>query len=196
MSTRLNSAALIDLSRPWSTHMSRRDPFRPRDHSLSPVELIEFTRFVADEVRSGKYPFIDFNAETRWHQRIYRDHAIDTWLISWLPTQGTQLHDHGGSAGAFTVVSGELAEAVYVETGTGTGELREHCRPAGSSIGFDAAYVHDVRNLGVAPAVSVHSYSRPLTSMTYYDFENGALTRLAVLATEDPEPAFDVRAAS
>ncbi len=176
--------------------MSRRDQIRPRDRSLSPLELIEFTRFVAAEVTSGKYPFIDFNSETRWHQRIYRDHAIDTWLISWLPTQGTQLHDHGGSAGAFTVVSGELAEAVYVETGDGTGQLREHRRPAGASIGFDTQYVHDVRNLSDAPAVSVHSYSRPLTSMTYYDFQDGVLARLAVLATDDPEPAFDVRAAS
>jgi Cysteine dioxygenase type I len=176
--------------------MSRRDQFRPHDRSLNPLELIEFTRFVADEVSSGKYPFIDFNAEARWHQRIYRDRSIDTWLISWLPSQGTQLHDHGGSAGAFTVVSGELAEAVYVGTGSGTGELREHRRVAGTSIGFDPAYVHDVRNLSDEPAISVHSYSRPLMSMTYYDLENGSLAQVATLVTDDPEPAFDVRAAS
>jgi len=33
--------------------------------------------------------------------------------------------------------------------------------------------VHDVRNLSVAPAVSVHAYSKPLTSMTCYDLADG-----------------------
>ena len=28
------------------------------------------------------------------------------WLLSWLPGQGTDLHDHGGSAGAFAVARG------------------------------------------------------------------------------------------
>jgi hypothetical protein len=179
--------------------MSRRDQFRPRvppARTLSPIELIEFTRNVAAEVASGQYPFIDFDPDARWHQRIYRDRSVDTWLISWLPSQGTQLHDHGGSAGAFTVVSGELAEAVYNRRADGTGHLREHVRLPGSSVGFDPRYMHDVRNLSAAPAVSVHSYSRPLTSMTYYDLEAGSLSPVATLATDDPEPAFDVRAAS
>jgi hypothetical protein len=180
--------------------MSRRDHIRPRSHPLNAIELLEFSRGVANDVSSGKYPFIDFNAESRWYQRIYRDAAVDVWLISWLPSQGTQLHDHGGSAGSFTVVSGELAEAVYDRTDNdadgGRGQLREHVRPAGCSVGFDARYVHDVRNLSLAPAVSVHTYSMPLTSMTYYDLVGGSLEQIAVLATDDPEPAFDVRAAS
>jgi hypothetical protein len=176
--------------------MPRRDQVRPIQRVLNAVELIEFTRTVADDVSSGRYPFIDFDAETRWHQRIYRDRAVDVWLITWLPSQGTQLHDHGGSAGSFTVVSGELAEAVYVPTGSDTGELQEQTRPAGCSVGFDARYVHDVRNLSAGPAVSVHAYSAPLTSMTYYDLMDGSLERVTTLATDDPEPAFDVRAAS
>jgi len=176
--------------------MSHRDHIRSRPRSLTAIELIEFTRHVADEVKNGKYPFIDFDPNARWHQRIYRDASLDVWLITWLPTQGTQLHDHGGSAGSFTVVSGELAEAVYVRTGKTTGDLQEQTRPAGCSVGFDARYVHDVRNLSLAPAVSVHAYSRPLTSMTYYDLTGGSLDQVATLVTDDPEPAFDVRAAS
>ena len=39
--------------------------------------------------------------------------AVDSrWLLSWLPGQGTGLHDHGGSAGAFAVVRGTLHERV------------------------------------------------------------------------------------
>jgi hypothetical protein len=155
---------------------------------LDPVQLVEFTRFLADEVRSGRYPFVEFDARTRWHQRIYRDPRVDVWLISWLPEQGTQLHDHGGSAGSFTVISGVLAEAVYIRSGRDAGLLREREHNAGRSIGFDRRYVHDVRNLSDAPAISVHAYSAPLTSMTFYDLRAGELEKLATLVTGDPEP--------
>ena len=157
---------------------------------LNPIQLIDYTRFVADEVKNGMYPFIDFDPDVRWHQRIYRDKRVDLWLISWLPSQGTQLHDHGGSCGSFTVLSGELAEAVYAPGRPHVDQLRERVHPAGRSIGFDARYVHDVRNLSDAPAVSVHAYSRPLTSMTYWDLEDGELVKLATLNTDDPEPEF------
>jgi quercetin dioxygenase-like cupin family protein len=156
---------------------------------FQPLELIEFTRFYADEVRNGAYPYVDFDPDERWHQRIYRDRRVDVWLISWLPTQGTQLHDHGGSSGSFTVLSGALTEAVV----TGGHHLVDHERGAGESVGFGAHYVHDVRNLSDAAAVSVHAYSPPLTTMTYYDLENGPsrLVPIASLATDDPEPAFE-----
>jgi hypothetical protein len=154
-------------------------------------QLIEFTRFYADEVRSGQFPYVAYDADERWHQRIYRDRRMDVWLISWLPSQGTQLHDHGGSAGAFTVLSGELAEAVV-----GGGRLHDHARRAGQSIGFGTHYVHDVRNLSDSPAVSVHAYSPPLTTMTYYDLADGRLEPITSLATDDPEPAVEMRQAS
>ena len=157
---------------------------------LDPIQLVDYTRFVADEVKNGMYPFIDFDPDTRWHQRIYRDRRVDVWLISWLPTQATQLHDHGGSSGSFTVLSGELAETVYVASGPRAGTLRERTHPAGRSIGFDARYVHDVRNVSDLPAVSVHAYSRPLTSMTYWDLDDGELVRLATVVTDDPELEF------
>jgi quercetin dioxygenase-like cupin family protein len=161
------------------------------DLFLSARQLADLTRFYADEVTSGAYPFIDFDAEQRWHQRIYRDRRMDVWLISWLPSQGTQLHDHGGSSGSFTVLSGSLTEAV-----AGQGELHEHHRDAGDSVGFGPHYVHDVRNLATSPAVSVHAYSPPLTSMTFYDLAGDRLETLASLTTDDPEPAFDARQAS
>jgi predicted metal-dependent enzyme (double-stranded beta helix superfamily) len=161
------------------------------DDHLNPIQLVDFTRFVADEVRAGKYPFVEFDARSRWHQRIYRDPRVDVWLISWMPTQGTQLHDHGGSSGSFTVISGQLTEAVYVPSGPRAGSLRERVHPAGRSVGFDSRYVHDVRNTSGRPAVSVHAYSRPLTSMTYWDVEDGELVRLARVETDDPETEFD-----
>jgi quercetin dioxygenase-like cupin family protein len=164
---------------------------RAEELFFSPLQLIEFTRFYADEVASGQYPYIDYDPDERWHQRIYRDRRVDVWLISWLPTQGTQLHDHGGSSGSFTVLSGALTEAVV-----GGGRLHDNARAGGDSVGFGAHYVHDVRNLSDAPAVSVHAYSPPLTTMTYYDLNDGRLETIASLATNDPEPAFEVQQAS
>jgi len=154
---------------------------------LNPIQLLDYTRWVAADVVRGSYPFIQFDPNTRWHQRIYRDLRVDVWLISWLPSQGTQLHDHGGSAGSFTVISGELTEAVHVGSGPRAGQLRERVHRAGQGIGFGAGYVHDVRNTSALPAVSVHAYSRPLTSMTFWDLDDGALVELATLATDDPE---------
>ena len=165
---------------------------RPDQLYFDPIQLIEFTRFFADEVERGDYPYVDFDPEQRWHQRVYRDRRVDVWLISWLPTQGTQLHDHGGSAGSFTVLSGTLTEAVV----TGGSSILDHERGAGESVGFGAHYVHDVRNTSDAPAISVHAYSPPLTTMTYYDLAEGKLETIASLATDDPEPEFAVQQAS
>jgi hypothetical protein len=159
-----------------------------RPPALSPVELVDLTRLFADEVAREHYPFVAYDAQRRWHQRIYRDPRIDIWLLSWLPTQGTELHDHGGSAGAFTVISGVLSEVVY-RPGESSGQLIETARPAGDAVGFGPRYVHDVRNLGTAPAVSVHAYSRPLAVMNYYEFTGDRLRQLRSVATADPEPA-------
>jgi hypothetical protein len=68
--------------------------------------------------------------------------------------------------------------------------------PAEHSVGFGPRYVHDVRNLGSLPAVSVHAYSSPLTSMTYYELADGELVPVLDVATDDPEPLLDISAAS
>jgi hypothetical protein len=167
----------------------RTAAYRHAFDPLNPIELIDYTRLVAEEVAAGRYPFIEYDEEERWHQRVYRDRRVDLWLISWLPSQGTQLHDHGGSSGAFTVISGELSEAIYRPGHSEAAALAEHRRSAGAGIGFGDKYVHDVRNLGSEPAVSVHAYSPPLTTMNFYDVDStGSLQRLATLDTEGPEP--------
>lgn len=172
-------------------------------YMLDPLALIDFTRLYAADVAAGKFPHIEYDERERWHQRIYRDRRMDVWLISWMPSQGTSLHDHGGSSGAFAVVEGELTETVDA-TAVGArhperAPLRELVRTAGDAVGFGRSYIHDVRNAGTGPAVSVHAYSPPLTSMTYYDLDSGALRPIVTVQTDDPEheltPA-DLQAAS
>ncbi len=96
------------------------------------------------------------------------------WLLTWLPGQGTPLHDHGGSAGAFAVVRGALTE----ETVGGTaGAVREV--PAELSAGrvrpFGPHHVHRVTNRGTVAAVSVHAYTPALRQMSTYTLESVVL---------------------
>jgi hypothetical protein len=160
---------------------------------LSLADLAALTTGVAEDVRAGLYE-VRSDADDRWHVRLRCDDQVDVWLISWTTEQGTQLHDHGGSSGAFTVVSGELAEAMWTP---GAEILTEVSRGAGDSVVFAQHYVHDVRNVQQQTAVSVHAYSPPLSSMSYYDVDGHQLTRLASVWTDDPEaPAPELRAAS
>ena len=82
------------------------------------------------------------------------------------------LHDHGGSAGAFWVQSGELEEW---STSVGGGRLGRRLLRHGTGRDFGATYVHSVTNPGVAPALSIHAYSPPLTSMTFYSMLSSGL---------------------
>ena len=91
---------------------------------------------------------------------------------SWATEQAAELHDHAGSLGALTVVSGSLVEQRWVGHGLRTRRLR-----AGRSLGFPLGHVHDVGNVDAAPAVSVHAYSPPLTAMSYYAVEPGERLR-------------------
>ena len=87
----------------------------------------------------------------------------DAWLIHWPTGTGLDAHDHGGSIGAFAVVSGVLDEDVHVDGVDHTRRLR-----AGESVTFAGDHVHAVINRGETGATSVHVYSPPLRSMSFY----------------------------
>jgi predicted metal-dependent enzyme (double-stranded beta helix superfamily) len=113
---------------------------------------------------------VRLSAEGRWYERIHRDDSHEIWLISWLPGQATGFHDHGGSAGAFAVALGSLEEHdIAGDRTVVTGQVR----------GFGPGYVHDVRNVASAPAVSVHVYSPPLAVMNRYERTGTGFVRLA-----------------
>jgi predicted metal-dependent enzyme (double-stranded beta helix superfamily) len=123
---------------------------------------------------------VRLDPEGRWYERIHLSDIHEVWLISWLPGQSTGFHDHGGSAGAFGTVWGELDECVVRPA---DGQQATVGRvTAGVVRSFGPRYVHDVRNTSTfSVAVSVHAYSPPLSAMTRYDFTPGGLV---VAATE------------
>jgi hypothetical protein len=131
-----------------------------------------------------------FDPNKRWYHRIADAQPAEVWLLSWLPGQATDLHDHGGSAGAFVIVSGTLTEYTLTEhtltehtprpDPAGGARLRSTSLPAGAGRRFDAHHIHLLANDGDRPAVSVHVYGPRLTSMTRYRLDGGQLRVTAV----------------
>ncbi|MEV3902332.1 MULTISPECIES: cysteine dioxygenase [unclassified Mycobacterium] len=153
-------------------------------------DLLHATDAGADEVLSGRYdhllPARGVPRDDRWFTRMYGDDELDIWLISWVPDRSTELHDHGGSLGALTVVSGSLSETRW------DGEaLRRRRLSAGDQAGFPLGWVHDVvwaPDPVPTPTLSVHAYSPPLTAMSYYEVtERQTLRRNRTELTEHPE---------
>jgi predicted metal-dependent enzyme (double-stranded beta helix superfamily) len=106
-----------------------------------------------------------YDPDERFSALVAKTGDVEVWLLSWLPGQHTDLHDHAGSAGAFTIVSGVLTERVIKDTVS-----VEHLVGVGRTRVFGPRYVHQVRNVGADPAVSIHVY-RPERCMTHYGFD-------------------------
>ncbi|MFC7218423.1 cysteine dioxygenase [Streptomyces polyrhachis] len=116
---------------------------------------------------------VRFDAEQRWFTRLEQSEAYEIWLLSWLPGQGTEVHDHGGSRGAFAVAAGQLSERTYAAGRPAIPRPAPWHLPTGAIRGFGPRHVHEVANRGSRPAVSVHAYSPALTSMSYYTEQSG-----------------------
>lgn len=121
-----------------------------------------------------------FDPTGRWYHRLASTPDTEVWLLTWLPGQHTDLHDHGGSTGAFVVVSGTLTERVPGTAPDGRTRLVDSALPAGAGRGFGPRHVHQVINLGDRPAVSVHTYGPALSTMTRYRLAGGRLDVVAV----------------
>ena len=154
-----------------------------------PDLLLETDRAAADVLdglHDHRLPRDGLPADGRWFTRLHGDDDLDVWLISWVPGHSTELHDHGGSLGALTVISGALDELRWDGSG-----LRRRRLEAGDQAAFPLGWVHDVvwaRSEVPSPTLSVHAYSPPLTAMSYYDVtESQKLRRVYTELTDKPE---------
>lgn len=94
--------------------------------------------------------------------RLIGTDLYDVWLLRWPPGTRVTPHDHGVSAGAFSVVDGGLREVRWHD-----GRPETRTVTPGEVVTIERGVVHDV--IGVAgSSLSVHVYSPPLTSMSYY----------------------------
>ena len=106
--------------------------------------------------------------------RLLATDQYEVWVIGWTTGQSVELHDHGDAAGAVVVTEGTLTEIVS------PGPITDATRislPAGAVRALPAGLVHDVLNLDTQPATSIHVYSPPLRSMTFYDPIDGHAVR-------------------
>jgi hypothetical protein len=137
-------------------------------------------------------PLVEYREESRWTSLIdpavaaeVLDPALhaelagaQVWLLSWLPGQGTDLHDHGTSAGAFAVARGTLTERVVAARSREVVHQSTTDLAAGRVRSFGGHHVHQVTNSLAEPAVSVHVYAPALRWMNTYRVERGALVRI------------------
>jgi rhodanese-related sulfurtransferase len=128
----------------------------------------ELAAIVSQFAASGAWlSRVRLRADRRWYERRHHGADHDIWVISWLPGQSTGFHDHGASSGAFVVVTGTLEED---RPGEGA-----HAVHPGNARAFGPDYAHDVRNVSLAPAISIHAYSPPLDEMNHYEFDGDQL---------------------
>lgn len=156
-------------------------------------DLLHTTDSFANAVLCGRFdhlfPAGGLPADHRWFRRLHTDDDLDVWLISWAAGHTTELHDHGGSLGALTVLSGALREHRWDGY-----RLRTRRLGAGDQAGFPLGWVHDVVSAAVAHSpeatLSVHAYSPPLTAMSYYEVTGSRrLRRTHTELTDQPERA-------
>jgi len=117
--------------------------------------------------------------------RLIATERYEVWVIGWTTGQNVRVHDHGDSTGAFIVTEGELTEVLPGGAG-GAGGAVERVLGTGRLRHLALGTVHDVVNRSVHPATSIHVYSPPLTSMTYYDADSFEAVETETVAPERP----------
>ncbi len=105
--------------------------------------------------------------ERRRYCRLVATDLYDAWLIAWSPCSGVELHDHGGSQGAVAVAAGRLVEH-YTDV-RWRHAIRSRPVDPSMTLTVPGIRVHEVANPGPTDALSVHVYSPPLTTMTFFD---------------------------
>jgi hypothetical protein len=164
--------------------MTLSSTLRPPRSALRTSQLATLVRETAADQNSWR-SLVQFGSAERWWTRLSTDDTVDVWLLTWLTGTGTDLHDHGGSCAAFTVVEGMLNEVRAYRRGDAM--TISTVRPGGiREVAWDV--IHDVSNPSALPAISIHAYSPPLQSMTFYDVRPSGLRVRRTSPTNEPEP--------
>jgi predicted metal-dependent enzyme (double-stranded beta helix superfamily) len=149
--------------------------------TLSPAALIDLVRSTAAHPERWQQ-HVRFTNDDRYFYLLRSDEMVDMWLLTWLPGQATTLHDHGGSAAAIAVAQGELHE----EHADRNGRLEHHSLTGAAPHWLADDAVHDIYNSSGPPAISIHAYSPPLCSMTFYQRRGGSLVAVKTVPTREP----------
>jgi predicted metal-dependent enzyme (double-stranded beta helix superfamily) len=130
---------------------------------VGPLALLDTVQAYVSEM-AGLLPMAHPDLTVRSYELLELTDELEIWAIHWPRGQRLELHDHGGSVGALWVVEGNLEEHYIQSPGT----VGRRTLAAGGGAAFGPTYIHDVVNAEPAPATSVHAYSPPMASMTFY----------------------------
>ncbi|MEW2418791.1 cysteine dioxygenase family protein [Streptomyces sp. NPDC046866] len=130
-----------------------------REHPVTVAEFAGLARSIAEDRASWQH-LVRYDATTRWYHRLRTGPGYEVWLLSWVPGQGSGLHDHGASSGVLTVLEGELTEH---------GPRGPLALGAGAQRVFAPGYAHEVVNDTLDGAVSLHVYFPGLTEMPMHN---------------------------
>jgi predicted metal-dependent enzyme (double-stranded beta helix superfamily) len=133
----------------------------PGVNRFTPAQLLRTARLFASDPQlpdllgpdSGERLFVELDSSP----------YLQIWLLSWPAGTNAGWHDHDESAGAFLVVRGALRE----RTAHG-GQRTDRTLIAGEGRSFGPNHVHNVANVGVDTALSVHVYTPRLTALNHY----------------------------
>jgi predicted metal-dependent enzyme (double-stranded beta helix superfamily) len=149
--------------------------------AVAGLELADLVGLAVDLARARELwrPKVQRGDGKRWYMPLLADDHTEAWLLGWPAGGRIELHDHGGSSGAFCVVKGRLVETF---ARPGDDHLRQRRLRAGWVVGFGPDHIHDVTNSSHSQALSIHVYSPRLTTMTFYDHRSDG--RLEAVRTE------------
>ncbi len=158
----------------------------PSAGRLSPAQLRAITATIAASAELWA-DLVVHDPDVRWYLPLHRSDACDVWLLAWERGQDTDWHDHGGSSGSFAVTEGSLLEQYRAPSGR---RLSRRMLSTGHAVAFGPGHVHDVAHGGAGSSISIHAYSPPLMTMTYYrQTAYGLIARETVVVIEGPEGA-------
>jgi quercetin dioxygenase-like cupin family protein len=138
-----------------------------REHPATVADFVGLARSIAAD-RAQWAHLVQYDTTSRWYHRLRTGPGYEVWLLSWVPGQGSGLHDHGLSSGVLTVLDGELTER---------SEQASRSLSAGAQRVFAPGYVHEVVNDSLEPAVSLHIYFPGLTDMPMHPSQDAVRER-------------------
>ncbi|MEY2424133.1 MAG: hypothetical protein QOI95_4200 [Acidimicrobiaceae bacterium] len=175
--------SLVALSRPPLSYAGpARSPaaskaLHPAGAALR-VAGVDLHAIASGLAQTAQFVPLDHCDATRRYTRMLSTPSYDAWVIRWSPSAELDLHDHGGSIGVVHVVEGELVEQ-HADLVTG-GPLQSQTVRAGHTVRTASTSVHAVANLGPDDTLTVHVYSPPLSTMTFYGNANGRFEPIGV----------------
>jgi hypothetical protein len=144
----------------------------PHDGILSPSELEECAAGIGGR-RDLWEPLVRLDTERRRYELVYEDERMDAWVLSWMPGQATGFHDHWISSVGLFAAQGVVRED---QMRYGHPPIERELTP-GTRRSGNPSYIHRVKHIDGAPAVTIHVYSPRLDWVGQYRIDDQAVVR-------------------